>query len=262
MPIGAAAIIGGSTLLGTYMANKQSAANAEAANATSIELANTSYQRRVQDLSKAGLNPMLAYSQGGAAVPNIQTPTVQNYGDAASSAVQGYQSGVNQDLVRSQIKTQETQQEVNKAMAIKAAADAEVSTASAAEVRARTGIYSPMIQETLARIDKIGADTGLSFAQTQLVKRQAINAVYQGENIQANTGNTKADTMLKFVFKDLSSYQLNSARNQSEFADTAFGRNIAPWLPSLLDMSQIYGNIKPRGGGGTYSPTTNNIYQR
>lgn len=33
------------------------------------ELANSAYQRAVQDMQKAGLNPYLAYSQGGAVTP-------------------------------------------------------------------------------------------------------------------------------------------------------------------------------------------------
>lgn len=43
----------------------------ERANRTSVNLANTQYQRAVADMRKAGINPMLAARIGGSAVPPI-----------------------------------------------------------------------------------------------------------------------------------------------------------------------------------------------
>lgn len=42
------------------------------------KMSSTSYQRAVQDLQKAGLNPILAYSQGGASTPASSSATSQN----------------------------------------------------------------------------------------------------------------------------------------------------------------------------------------
>lgn len=49
-------------------------------------MSGTAYQRATKDLLAAGLNPMLAYSQGGASTPNVSAATV-NPEDAAGRAV-------------------------------------------------------------------------------------------------------------------------------------------------------------------------------
>lgn len=70
IPIAAAAYGAGLSAIGQDKANKENAKQAQLNRDFQERMSSTQYQRAVRDLRMAGLNPALAYQQGGASAPS------------------------------------------------------------------------------------------------------------------------------------------------------------------------------------------------
>lgn len=71
-------------------------------------MSNTAYQRATKDMLASGLNPMLAYSQGGADTPNNQAPTVEPVNALARSV----SSAANKAMQIAQLKLTNAQGDI------------------------------------------------------------------------------------------------------------------------------------------------------
>lgn len=113
MPITAAAIGAGASLLGGFFGGKSSEKNAAKQMAFQERMRNTAHQAEVRDLRKAGLNPILSATGGaGAASPSGAQPQVPDYGGLAGEATRNVTSAIMQkkqlELLNAQISNTNT----------------------------------------------------------------------------------------------------------------------------------------------------------
>lgn len=136
---------GASLASSIYGANRQRASERrqhdwnEAASAKQMafqeRMSNTSYQRSVADMKQAGINPMLAYMQGGASAPAgaaMPTMTANDYPDnVGSGSIEAIASALELKNLRATGEKINSESELNRALSKSALAGALNSAASA-----------------------------------------------------------------------------------------------------------------------------------
>jgi len=175
-PIIGAAIGGGASLIGGAMQNSAAAAAADKQMGFQKESAQHSYQWAMDDMRKAGLNPILAYKQGGAGTLSGSSYTPQNVGAAAatgatagagvaSSAIAATRNQAELANIAADTALKSSQDKTQDALQIQALAQAGQANANSALAGAqaqkanwdmdliRSQLLQNLPKETLARLD-------------------------------------------------------------------------------------------------------------
>ena len=190
-------IAGGLSYIGGSERNESQQNIAQQANAFSAQQFASRYQTTVTDMQKAGLNPMLAYSQGGGSPPTGQQANIQ---DPITPAVQSYQA---QRMNSAQTANVEADTENKKAQADLIAGQAAQAWASASQAGANTTLIQENTKKIIEETRNVPIEGQRLKYMIQLLSEQAALAAQQGETqvqqraqIAATVKKLKSETTL------------------------------------------------------------------
>lgn len=154
--VGAAVVGGAFNYAGAQAANEMNYKIARKQMQFQERMSNTAYQRSMEDMKKAGLNPILAYGQGGASSPGGASATMQNeFSGAVSSAIDSLRA-------RQEVKNLKAQQELLEAQE--------------RETYNRVALNNSQIENNLKDANLKAANSAKTLAETDKIKSDTVRA--------------------------------------------------------------------------------------
>lgn len=208
-------------------------------------MSNTAYQRGVEDMRKAGLNPALAYQKGGASTPEGATARMEN---AAGAGVTGYAAANSARALRDQTAADV---ELKRATAYKATAEAD-------QLKMESFLRVMQAQQN---VRNTAADTQLKNNEA-LLKSVAITVANKTINAQIEAGliapkqaeaelektrqeinNLSAQELETRVRAYLAQLAVPEAENFANSQSSWIKRNLSPYLTDAKSVVNLFTNL-------------------
>lgn len=188
----------------------------------------TAYQRAVVDMQRAGLNPMLAYSQGGASTPVGAMPNVRDPVEAGMSSAQSY--GAYQ-MAKQQVEQSQAQTELIKAQTAKTASETYDLAVNTAGQLARINLTEAQEKQVRALGRRTEAEVVGAHADSAS-KEAMVDKMSRGGG-----AGWEADVRYKKARALLAELGISEAQATSDFYSNDLGQ-MNPYLRQLLLIMQ------------------------
>lgn len=254
------------SLIGGLLTNDKNEDIASANNAYNAEqaglnrdfqerMSNTAYQRATKDMQQAGLNPMLAYSQGGASSPAGTAATAAANPKIENALGQGVASAIQAKTAIAQVENLEAQNEniplqgaLLRAQERDTQASADLKNAqtnsqgySAQQTQAQTEQTTVQTLQLKEQIDKIKQETLTERERTLLTAAQAQLTLTQEQLTKGTITLQQWQTKLAQIQTTLEANLIPGSEAQSDVSKTWYGQHIRPLLD---DISKLIGSTR------------------